>query len=96
MCRLFGYIVQQFRFPLNAFAVISEDQIIQLQYDNVAPTKQLGFKDLGITKLQPLKGKFLEGLCIVHRGERGPNIRPSGRRTWDEVLPVGCSRATNY
>ncbi|GAB5369802.1 hypothetical protein AAMO2058_001437600 [Amorphochlora amoebiformis] len=70
LARLFGYIVQQFRFPLNAFAVISEDQIIQLQYDNVAPTKQLGFKDLGITKLQPLKGKFLEGLCIVHRARR--------------------------
>mmetsp|Transcript_13833 Transcript_13833/g.28000 ORF Transcript_13833/g.28000 Transcript_13833/m.28000 type:complete len:384 (+) Transcript_13833:1-1152(+) len=83
--RAFGYFLQQFRFFVRPFAVITEDEIVQLQYDNVVPDGVPTIEDLDVTTPTKLMGPLLEELSIVHRGERGPDVVWKGRRTWDEV-----------
>eukprot|EP00468_Gymnochlora_sp_CCMP2014_P008285 CAMPEP_0167762728 /NCGR_PEP_ID=MMETSP0110_2-20121227/12945_1 /TAXON_ID=629695 /ORGANISM="Gymnochlora sp., Strain CCMP2014" /LENGTH=381 /DNA_ID=CAMNT_0007649667 /DNA_START=8 /DNA_END=1153 /DNA_ORIENTATION=- len=85
IARLFGYIQGQIRTFLYVFATISEDEIIQLQYDNVVPNNVLTLEDLDVTNPTKLMGRTLESLAAIHRGERGPPVQMPGRRTWDDV-----------
>lgn len=87
--RLFGYGLQNLRMVLPPFSIITEDDYIQMQYDNVVPNVAggvLGIQDLLEHEPKKLSGPVLEQLAHIHRGERGPEVTSSkGRRTWDEV-----------
>mmetsp|Transcript_9334 Transcript_9334/g.22989 ORF Transcript_9334/g.22989 Transcript_9334/m.22989 type:complete len:377 (-) Transcript_9334:228-1358(-) len=84
VARAMGYALENLRMVLPRFAVMTEDQVIQDQINSVVPPQVQTIEDLDITKLTKITG-LLDHLLVVHRGERGPEIKPKGRRTWDEV-----------
>mmetsp|Transcript_18770 Transcript_18770/g.26166 ORF Transcript_18770/g.26166 Transcript_18770/m.26166 type:complete len:383 (-) Transcript_18770:138-1286(-) len=85
VARAMGYALENLRMIMSQAAVMTEDQVIQDQYDVVLPPNVPTLKDLDVDKLTKLSGVWLERIATIHRGERGPDAKPTGRRTWDEI-----------
>eukprot|EP00466_Bigelowiella_natans_P012137 jgi/Bigna1/85967/estExt_fgenesh1_pg.C_70137 len=85
VARMMGYALENLRMVLPQVAIMTEDQVLQDQYDNVVPPMVLTLEDLDVTKPTALTGKMMDTIVDIHRGERGPETKPKGRRTWDEV-----------
>lgn len=85
--RLIGYYNSLFRMVAKQAALLSEDHFIQEMNDNVVPEwAALTLKDLDIENPIKLSGEVLSTLTHLHRQERGPDVKPKGTRTWEEII----------